>query len=144
MNFEDIEDKIINEIKTQITSFKTIETYAGQLEQDLDMLPIQFPAAYVVYGGSDYEWIDGPNHNETCTFSILVAAKSLRGQKSVRKDDNGAYQMVNLILQALINKNFGLSMERLKPVKVSLVFISKTAAIYGVDFQTNFDTTFNW
>ncbi|MFZ5998054.1 MAG: phage protein Gp37, partial [Nitrospirota bacterium] len=71
MTFEDIEDKIIADLKT--LAFKTVETYAGQLEQDIESLPIMFPAAYVIYGGSDFEWVDGPNHNESCEFTVLIA-----------------------------------------------------------------------
>src|SRR4030067_3517742 len=138
MTFEDIEDKIITELKTQLTYVKTIETYAGQLEQEIEKLPIIFPALFVAYAGSNYEWVDGPNHNETCEFSILAAAKNLRGQASARKDDYGCYQMITDVLAKLTNNKFGLEIEKLKPLRVTLVFISKSVAIYGIDFQTNF------
>ncbi len=144
MTFEDIEDKIIAEVKTEMTYVKTVETYAGQLDQEIEKLPIIFPAIFVAYAGSTYEWVDGPNHNEICEFSILVAAKNLRGKEAIRKDDSGCYQMITDVLLKLTNKTFGLQIEKLKPLRVTLIFISKSTAIYGIDFQTNFDTTFNW
>jgi phage gp37-like protein len=144
MNFKDIEDKIISEIKTQLTYVRTVETYAGQLDGKIDELPIIYPAAFVSYAGSTYDWVDGPNYNEICEFSILVCAKNLRGNEAIRKDTYGCYQLIEGVKTNLINKTFGLAIERLKILRVQLVYISKTVAIYGVDFQTNFDTTFNW
>jgi len=145
MTFEDIEDKIITEIKTRMPYVRTVETYAGQLEQNIDSLTIPFPAAFVVYGGSALKWVDGPNHNEASSFSVFVAAKNLRGQSAARKDDTaGCYKMITDVLTYLTNQSFGLGMEKLTPVKVSLLYISQTVAIYSIDFETNFDTTFNW
>lgn len=144
MNFEDIEDKIIEEIKGNMLYVKTVETYAGQLEQEIKKLPIIFPAVFVAYAGSTLVWVDGPNHNEICEFSILVAAKNLRGSKAVRKDDYGCYQMIVDVLTYLTNKKFDLDIEKLRPLRVSMIYISKSVAIYGIDFQTNFDTTFSW
>ena len=145
MTFEDVEDKIIAEIKAKMGYVRTIETYAGQLEGEIAKIPAKFPAAFVVYGGSSLEWIDGPNHNDKPKFKVLVAAKDLRGQKSARKDDNkGCYRMINDVLTHLTNQTFGLAMEKLTPVSVMPVFITKTIAVYGIDFETNFDTTFSW
>jgi|Deesub1362A_J573_1020465.scaffolds.fasta_scaffold00740_18 phage gp37-like protein len=149
MNFEYIEDSIIDALKTAMPYLRTVETYAGQLEDEIERLPVRFPAAYVVYGGSSFNWIDGPNHQETVEFSVLVAAKNLRGNRAVRKggsapDDRGAYDLINDVLAALTNKTFGLEIERLKPLRVSLVFISRVIAVYGIDFQTSFDRTHEW
>jgi len=144
MTFEDIEDKIIQEITTNLTYIKTVETYAGQLEQEIKTLPIKFPAVFVVYAGSTYQWVDGPNHQEICKFTILVVAQNLRGQKSARKDTYGCYQMINDVLNTLTNKTFSLDIEKLKPVRVDLIYVSASIAIYGIDFETSFDTTFTW
>ncbi|MBI4822664.1 MAG: DUF1834 family protein [Nitrospirae bacterium] len=143
MDFEQIEDKLIETLKS-IPYLKTVETYAGQLEAEIESLPIRFPACYVVYGGSNFDWLDGPNHQETVDFTVLVAGKNLRGSSSLRKDSGGAYDLINDVTATLTNKNFDLDIERLKPMKVALVFISKTVAVYGIDFQTSFDGTYDW
>ncbi|RJQ22030.1 MAG: DUF1834 family protein [Nitrospiraceae bacterium] len=144
MTHNDIEDKIITEIKTNMTYVRTVETYAGQLEGKIEEMAITFPAAYVVYAGSSFEWVDGPNYNEICEFSVLVCAKNLKGNAAMRKDTHGCYEMIADIKTNLINKTFGLAMEKLKILRVSLIYISQSVTIYGIDFQTNFDTTFNW
>ena len=55
MDFEQIENKIVEQLKAGITYAKTIETYAGQLETNINELPIQFPAIYTVYAGSQFD-----------------------------------------------------------------------------------------
>ncbi len=144
MNFEDVEDKVLDELKGQITYAKTIGTYAGQLAEDIEEALGIFPAIFIVYAGSDLEWVDGPNYNEKCIFTVFVAAKNLRGQVTTRKGDHGCYEMIKDVLATLTNKTFGLEMERLTPLKVENIYISKTMAAYGIDFQTKFDTTYSW
>ena len=139
MDFEQVENAIINQLKATITNVKTIETYAGQLEQDIETLPIQFPAIYTLYAGSQYNWIDGQNQNEVCAFSVIVVAKNLRGKESLRKDTQGCYQMIQDVLTSITHKNFSLDVEKMKPINVSLLFVSKIIAAYSIDFQTNFD-----
>ena len=139
MDFEQIENAIVNQLKASIAYVKTIETYAGQLEADIEKLPIQFPAIYTVYAGSQLDWVDGPTYNEICSFSIIVLAKNLRGKEALRKDAQSCYQMIQDVLAAVANKNFSLDIEKMKPVSVSLLFVSGIAAAYTIEFQTNFD-----
>lgn len=142
MTFEDIEDQIITKLK-ELTYLKTVETYAGQLEGEINKLPGSFPAALVAYSGSNYGWIDGPNYNEVCDFSVLVCAKNARGNAAIRKNAAGCYQMIEDVKAKLINQDFGLVIEKLTILRVQLVYISQTTAIYGIDFRTNFDQEFS-
>jgi phage gp37-like protein len=141
MDFETIEDSIINELKTQVSYLKTVETYAGQLEQDIEGMPVRFPAAYVAYDGSNFfpGDVGGPGPRETCTFSVFVCARNLKGQKEARKEPGGAYDMVKDLLAALVNKNFGLDIEPVRPMRVSLLFAGKETAIYSLAFITGFE-----
>lgn len=141
MDFEQIENAIVDELKANIPYARTIETYAGQLETDIELLPIQFPACYVMYGGSQLQWVDGQaNYNETDTFTILAAAKNLKGNEAMRKDAAiGCYRLVKDVLAQITNKKFGLDIEKMRPTEVRLMHVSKITAIYGIEFQTNFD-----
>jgi phage gp37-like protein len=143
MDFEQVEDKIIETLHKEVSYVKTVETYAGQLEADIKTLPVTFPAVFVVYGGSTFARVDGPNHQETVDFSVLVAAKGV-SNKGMRKDDKGVYEMIKAVLTALTNEDFGLDMEKLRPLRVTPVLITKTMAVYGLDFRTSFDTTYQW
>jgi phage gp37-like protein len=141
MDFENIEDKIIETLRAEVGDLRTVETYAGQLEGEIEKLVVRFPAAFVAYGGSTFEWVDGPNHRETAEFSVLVAAKSLR---SAADSFASAKGLVKAALAALTNEDFGLDMEKLRLLRTTLVFTNKSITVYGLDFQTSFDTTYNW
>jgi phage gp37-like protein len=149
MDFEQVEDRIIEKLRDEVSYLRTVETYAGQLEEEIAKLPVLFPSAYVVYGGSTINRVDGPTHQETVEFSVLVAAKNMRGGEALRKGSpatggQGVYGMVKDVLKALTNEDFGLDMERLRPLRVSPVFVGKTMAIYGIDFQSSFDGAYEW
>ncbi|MDA8155563.1 MAG: DUF1834 family protein [Actinomycetota bacterium] len=124
--------------------FKVVKTYAGEMAGEVEQLPIQFPASFVAYSGSKYEWVDTKTWLETASFTVLVCAKNLRTaldvNEAVRTDPNtGAYVLLNNVLPALAYKDFGLAMQELKPVDVRLLVITKTTAIYGIEFQAAFD-----
>ncbi len=147
MTFVDIENGMIGALKTALPYLKNVETYAGQLDREIAELPKGFPAAYVAYQGSEFKWVDGENWQELPTFKVLVAARSLRIVSGVNEDvrenpNTGAYKMVADVLAALTNQTFGLDIYKLRPVKTELVSITKTTAIYGIDFTTMFDATY--
>jgi phage gp37-like protein len=144
MDFETIEDKITDTLKADISYLRTVETYAGQTEIDVEKLAVRFPAAFVIYRGSNFEWKDDRNHKETVEFRVLVAARGLRGDAATRKGsdapgDIGAYRMVKDVLTALANKDFGLDIEKMKPLNTSLVLSKSGVSVYSVDFQTGFN-----
>ena len=145
MDFEQIENKIVDQLKASLTYVRTIETYAGQLETDIESLPIRFPAIYVMYSGSQLEWVDGQaNYNEVDVFTVLAAAKNLKGNEAVRKDTEiGCYKMIKDVLAQIANKNFSLDIEKMRPTEIRLIYISSFVAIYGIEFQTNFDKVYS-
>jgi phage gp37-like protein len=141
MDFESIEDSIITELKAQVPYLKTVETYAGQLEQDIEALPVRFPAAYVAYGGSSFAQGDlgSASHRETAAFTVFVCAGDLRGAEAARKGEQGAYEAVRDVLGALINNDFDLETDMLRPVRVSLLFAGGQTAVYAVELMTEFE-----
>ena len=147
MTFADIENGIISTLKAQLTYLKACETYAGQLGKEIAELPKGFPAAYVAYQGSQFQWVDGENWQELPTFRVLVAARSLRITSGINKDvrenaGTGAYRIVTDVLNTLTNQTFGLDIYKLRPVKTELAVITKTTAVYGIEFMTMFDTSY--
>lgn len=139
MDFTDIEDSIKERIKASMPYVRLVETYAGQLGGELDKLPVPFPAVFVAYGGSVYSWVDGRNFSDAPTFSIIVAAKDLRGSEKLRQGEHGCYRMIKDVLNVITNQTFGLDTWPMQPVRTSLLYISKTMAAYSVEFKTSFD-----
>ena len=144
ISFRVIEDAIVELIKT-VPAFRTVETWAGQMEDEIDSLPKNLPAAFVAYAGSEFELVDGPVHCERAGFTVLVAAASLRFDGSERTAAGGAYELVETVIRTLTNEDFGYpELERLRPVAVTLIRAKRGSAIYAVNFTTAFDTLFNW
>jgi phage gp37-like protein len=142
MDFIDIETAIKEAVAARMAYTKLVETYAGQLEGEMEKLPIAFPVVFVAYGGSTLTWVDGRSFNDTPVFQVIVAARDLRGPRDLKGGEYGCYRMIKDVLAAVSNETFGLEMLPMKPVKVSLIFISRTMAAYGIDFHTSFDTSF--
>lgn len=141
--FQDIEEAIIGALKASIPAIKTVESWAGQVT--LDTLPLRLPAAFVAYGGSGFSAVDGPTHRESAEFTVIVAARSMRGDGSERTASQGAYALVQEVLSTLTNEDFGyVEIERLSPARVALLSASGGAAVYGITFQTGFDTRYSW
>jgi phage gp37-like protein len=143
-SFKDIEDGLLAALRENMPYLRTVKTYAGELEADIESLPVKFPAAFVVYGGSDFDLIDGPGHQESATFSVLAAARSLRSEERARKKDHGAYDIITDVKAALTNRRLGLDMEKLRPFRTSLVYAGRTVVVYGIDFGTSFDSAYEW
>ncbi len=137
-----IEEAIKAGIRDAMPYVKTVDTYAGQLEEDISRLVQPFPAVFVTYGGSAFEWVDGRSFSAAPDFSVIVAARDLRGKEDLRKAEYGCYRMVADALAAIANQTFGLDILPMKPVKVALMLVSRTVAAYGIDFQTAFDTVY--
>ena len=139
MDFSDIEDRVKERIRAAMPYVKLVETYAGRLEEDLEKLSVPFPAVFVAYGGSSYDWVDSRSFSDAPVFSIIVAAKDLRGSGKLRQGEYGCYRMIKDVVAAIANETFDLDIFPMRPVKTSLLVISKTMAAYSIEFRTSFD-----
>ncbi|MDO8282695.1 MAG: DUF1834 family protein [Thermodesulfovibrionia bacterium] len=142
IDFVQVEDKVIAELKANMKYLKNVESYAGQLASEIDKLVGNFPAVYVAYGGSKLEWVDGTVYNDLPDFDIIVVSKNFKGGEARRKDTNGCYDMIKDVLKYLTNQDFGMDIEKLKPVDVTLLLSTHLATAYNIKFQTNFDIVY--
>ena len=80
MIFDDIENAIIEEVKTGMTDVKTVESYAGQMElaDDIEKLPITFPAVFVSLVEMPLDRLDNIAFNEQPEFALLLCYKDAR------------------------------------------------------------------
>lgn len=144
MDFEQPEDATITALATGLTYLgQPPETYGGQLEGDIESLPINYPAVFTIFDGAQLGWVDGKNWNEGDTFTVLCCAGDVRGNNALRKDAvTGCYRMIKDVLKTLSGKNFELDIYPLQPISIYPVMIHKAVAVYGVKFKTNFDSTY--
>jgi phage gp37-like protein len=142
MTFRDIQSEIISALRTEIPYLRTVESYAGQLESDLEGTTVRYPAAYVIYGGSEFAHLDGTAHEESVTFTVVAAVRDVRGSSSAISGAQGAYALLLDIIAALTNETFDLDIERMRPVRTALLHTGGATTVYGVDFSTRFDTNY--
>lgn len=142
-----IEDAIIARLKDQITYLRTCGSLADFQATDLTditQLTLNFPAAWVVYAGGEFENLAGNAQDRRMVFTVLVAAKSARGGDAPRHgeaSEKGVYDMLEDIRAALTNQTVGLSISGLLPVDEEAVEGTKDLAIFAIRFWTRCENT---
>ena len=133
-----IEDAIIDRLKTQLTYLKTCDSLSEDLMDEIETLTIRPPAAYVIYPSGRYEHATGVQ-DRFMEFLVILMAKNLRGDRAARHGEGaekGAYEMLDDARNALTNQNCGLDIDPLLPVDEEIIGGSKDTAAYGIRFKT--------
>jgi phage gp37-like protein len=138
--FDAIEDGLITAIKAGVPVLKTVETYAGQLEADIKTLPTRCPAVYVMFSGFATAFDEYGAKTFKPRFTVLVASKDLRGQKQARRKEGGAYDIILALLALLEDETLELAIEPLSVQSCSQVFVSGSLAVYGLEYQTDYQS----
>lgn len=136
---EDIEDKIVTELQTALAGIcDTVSSYHGEIDDllsDIQKLTVKIPAAFVLYAGSSFSEPAINSYDEEQTYTIIFIAKNLRGNKDLRA---AIYPMIDAGKNALMDNNLNLDIERLHPLRIEALMISKIYSIYGFDIKTSF------
>lgn len=135
---EKIEDAIIEHLLQTMPVLKTVESYAGQLEEELIKLKPKFPAAFVSYAGSELTRDGYGSTEDAAIFTVLFGASDRRGDKS-RKGVNGAVELSRAGLKNLRDQTLKLDITALTPQRLRLVYNDKGMTVYGIDFATTFN-----
>ena len=135
MTYAEIEEAVIDALKGNVPGLRSVEPYAGQLEDEIKELAVRLPAAFVVHGGSEFRWVDGATFRENVEFSVLIARR-------VTGTDGAAQALMEEALEALCYLNAGDGAERLMPVRAELLFTNRLIAVNAIEFSTAFDRSF--
>lgn len=143
-----IENAILDAIKNAsgMEYLKTIATYGGELDDDLNNVVRSFPAVWVVYGGSGKPKKIGLEKWLTpATFVTMVAARNLRNEAAARKGgamEVGTYQMLAHVKTLMLGQDFGLAIERFEPGAVRTLYNTKIRAsglsVFSLEWTTAF------
>lgn len=126
-----IEDGIIHTLKnaSALGYLKSIDSYGGQLDEDLSEVIRAFPAVWVVFAGSGKPTKLGVDKWKVpATFAIMVGARNVRNEAATRKGDAvevGTYQMLQHVSTLLLNNDLGLPIERIQPGAVRTLYNTK-------------------
>lgn len=146
----EIENASVAALQAAATAFRvdTIESYGGQLDDELLEWVRRLPAIWVVFAGADKPVAKNTAKTQwlySATFTVFVAQRNLAGNKALRQGDAnnpGTYALMALANAALLGKDLGLAIEAFQPGPVRSVFsavVNRDAVmVYALNFQTRF------
>jgi phage gp37-like protein len=158
-----IEDAIIARIKAVASAspglgyqLPTVESYGGELDDDLAAVVRKFPAVWVTFAGSGKSRPSSTARNKwitPATFVVMVGARNVRGERATRQGlkvdgvlkEVGVYQMLHDVGLLLINNDLGLPVGNLKPGATRTLFNTKlngqAMAVFAREWHTEFIET---
>lgn len=104
-----------------------VESYAGELDDDLVQAVRRFPAVWVAFGGAAEPKPYGTSKTKwlvSCTFVVMVGARNIQRSSASRLgnvNEPGAYQISDHVQQMLLMQDFGLEITPLQPKSVRLL-----------------------
>ena len=139
----DIEDGILDALRddpTLLGWLKTIQSYGGELEEEIAHVPHLYPAAYVLYRHGRYAPITPHEEEAAFTFSILVVTLTLTGNQVARRGRSGVpgnYAILREIRRVLIGNMLGIPLlPPLQVVSEEAVINTRAMSIYDAQYVT--------
>ncbi|MDD3582336.1 MAG: DUF1834 family protein [Desulfobacca sp.] len=140
---KDIEDAILVALAGRLGSYvKTIESYQGQLEADLEKFPWRLPASLVMLRETRVEKATTHTYDLNLTFTVIVADRNLRGNREGRLSNVGIYRMLEDVRGALWDQDLGLEINPLTLVKEEALLNNRQMAVFAADYQTQMVVSF--
>lgn len=125
-----------------------VESYGGQLDDELDNVVRAFPSVWVTFGGITSTKPRGVSRKQYSTyvrFVVMVGDYNVRNEGSTRiggpaLDEVGSYRLVHAVRRLLTNQDFGLPVDYLKPGRVRTLYNTKLGkraiSVFGCEFDT--------
>lgn len=125
-----------------------VESYGGQLDDDLDNVVRAFPSVWVTFAGVTNTKTHGLSRKNFATyvrFVVMVGDYNVRNEGGTRMggpalDEVGSYRMVHAVRRLLINQDFGLPIDFLKPGRVRTLYNTRlgdrAVSVFGCEFDT--------
>lgn len=146
MSFEQMETAIVQAL-SDTSRFRSVSAYSKQAADDMERLAMRMPAALVFYESSDFAPMAcGSLFEERAAFTVAIATATRGADATATRGTStqeGAYALIELVLETLSGRDFGLDAHPLAPTGVKLVQIGAGAIAYGVSFTCRFDRGFN-
>lgn len=146
------EQAIIDRLKTGLGKMVTsVESYAGELDDELAEVVRRFPAAWVTFGGvSKTEPISAnrKTHKATVKYVVMVGQINRRGGSAARMGtagEIGINQLQYAVRRLLGGQDFGLPIANLQPGAIRTIHNSKIAGqafqVCALEFSTAWNET---
>lgn len=136
-NWTALEDAVLAALQVQLEDrVKTLETYQGDWRTDLQNEGWRLPAVLVRLAGTRSEAVALRSYDLTVDLTLLVVVQQLRGEAAGRRDEDGAYQFLAGLRQALWHQDLGLAILPLALVREEPLLNNRQFTVYAAHYQT--------
>jgi len=129
-----IEDLLIARIRAELPYLAHVDSYKGQLEQEISELVLRSPAVLVSLQELPGEPASFGEYELAYTFSLTVVCRNLRGEAAGRRDDTGAYRILDDLFTALKDHSLDSNLTPLAYNKAEAMLITKEVVIYAASY----------
>lgn len=140
-DFADVKALAVTALRNAVTTAKSVEPLAGQLEDAMDGRVANFPLLTVAFSEGTFEPVDGPVHYRQLSFTVGIFVHSMKGIADL---DLRADEMIRAVEDCLVNARLATNIEGVSPKATRLVYASNTVQVYAFDFSVGMDQTFQW
>ena len=125
-----IEDLLLDRIRAELPYLATVESYQGQIKEDVEQIAIRTPAVLALLKDASGIPASFGSYDDLYRFTLIVACRNLRGQEAARREEGGAYQILGDLRRALRDYELSPELEPLGFEQDEAFFITKEWAIY--------------
>jgi phage gp37-like protein len=132
-----LEDAVLAALQEQLAErVNTLESYQGDWRADLQEKGWRFPAVLMKLTGSRSEAAALRSYDLTVDLTLLVVVRQLQGEAAGRRQENGAYQLLAAIRQALWHQDLGLTILPLALVREEPLLHNREFTVYAAHYRT--------
>ncbi|OGR07277.1 MAG: hypothetical protein A3K23_03775 [Desulfobacca sp. RBG_16_58_9] len=132
-----LEDAVLAALKAQLGArVKTLETYQGDLLADLKREAWRLPAVLVMLRQSRAEAVTASSYDVHLDFTVLAAARQLRGETAGRRQEGGVYDLLEGVRQALWHQDLGLEILPFSLVLEEPLLTTREFTVYAAHYRT--------
>ena len=138
LSWSAVEEAILAALQTELGPLApTIASHQGNWLKDLQSRAWRLPAVLLRWRQSRSEQVALGSADLTLNFTILVAVQPLRGEVEGRFQEDGVYQILEGVRQALWHQDLGLEIIPLTLEKEEPWLNTKELAVYGAEYRTS-------
>lgn len=127
---------------------RSVDSYAGELDEDAAIVIRSFPAAWVTFAGVDKTQPYGTSrrqHKVDAKFVVIVGERSIRNGAASRHGgpgavEHGSYLLMTAVRRLLTQQDMGLPIEPLRPGRVRTLYNTKIEGLAVSAFACEFST----
>jgi phage gp37-like protein len=132
-----LEDAVLAALQAQLgPRVKTLQSYQGDWQADLKEQAWRLPAVLVMLRQSRADQVTAGSYDVQVDFTIIVAARQLRGEAAGRRDAGGVYEILEGVRQALWHQDLDLTILPFSPVKEEPWLNTREFMVYAAHYRT--------